>query len=154
MKANTLCSSQNALDSSNSGFASWFSPCGIRAWKKRTDDWSRCDGRFWNGRTEWMSLMNCQCLRLRRGMAELDPIERSARVEYAVLVTEHPDGFQLHVPELLLTVRAPTLQSAYDELLERRRELLEGASIIGKLHTLPAPQAPPPIIPTALSAPG
>ena len=67
-------------------------------------------------------------------------------------VTERPGGFELHVRELLLTVRAPTVQAAYRELLERRREVIEGARVIGKLHALPAPQAPPPIVPTALSA--
>ena len=87
-------------------------------------------------------------------MNELPQMEAGSGVEYAVLVAERPDGFELHVRELLLTVRAPTLQAAYDELLERRRELIESARIIGKFDSLPTPHAPPPITPRPFSVRG
>jgi hypothetical protein len=87
-------------------------------------------------------------------MSKPEKTDPASGLEYAVLITQRRDGFELHVRELLLTVRAPTLQAAYDELLERRRELIEDARIIGKLDSLPAPDAPPPIGRKSLNVPG
>ena len=63
-------------------------------------------------------------------------------VDYPVRVTERPGGFELRIQELLLSVRAPDLQEAYDELLERKQEIIAWASKIDALDELPPPDLP------------
>ena len=61
---------------------------------------------------------------------------------YAIAVTEHIDGYELRVPELLLAVTATSLKEGYERLLKREREIVELARNLGALHELPTPAAP------------
>ncbi len=64
-------------------------------------------------------------------------------LDYPVLVTEREGGFELRIRELLLVVRGADLQQAYEELIRRKREVLDGAKAVGALDELPPPERPP-----------
>lgn len=64
---------------------------------------------------------------------------------YQVEVTERDGQFQLRVRELMITVRAASLQGGYDMLLARKSEMLEWAATIGATADIPPPKAPPPL---------
>ena len=73
-------------------------------------------------------------------------VELQRDMEYPVLVTECDGGFELRIRELLLSVRAPDLQQAYDKLLSRKQEVADWACAIGELDELPPPDLPPPLL--------
>ena len=76
-------------------------------------------------------------------------------LNYPILVTEREGTFELRIRELLLGVRGPDLQQAYDELMKRKHEVIDGASAVGALDELPLPERPPPLVDaTALHARG
>ena len=61
---------------------------------------------------------------------------------YAILVTEHGDArdaYELSIPELLLTVRASSLQDGYARLQHRLAQVVELARRLGTLDELPPP---------------
>lgn len=62
--------------------------------------------------------------------AELD-------TDYAVLVTEHRGVYELRIRELLLVVRGPDLQKAYEDLMARKQEIIESARAFGALDEVP-----------------
>lgn len=63
-------------------------------------------------------------------------------IDYAVLVTERRGGYELRIQELLLTVRGPDLQKAYDELMRRKLEIIEAARVFGTLDEVPPAARP------------
>jgi hypothetical protein len=69
--------------------------------------------------------------------------EQQPDTNYPVLVTARSRGFDLRIQELLLVVRGPDLQKAYDELLERKRQVIDWARAIGSFDELPPPNRPP-----------
>ena len=62
---------------------------------------------------------------------------------YPILVIKRRAGFELRVNELLLMVRAPTLQQGYDLLSQRLHEIIDRARDMEALDELPPPAAPP-----------
>jgi len=75
-------------------------------------------------------------------------------LNYPILVTERQGTFELRIRELLLVVRGPDLQQAYDELMRRKLEVIDGAKAVGALDELPPPEPPPLADATALRARG
>jgi hypothetical protein len=63
-------------------------------------------------------------------------------MDYAVLVTERRGVYELRIRELLLVVRGPDLQKAYEELMERKREIIEAARAFGTLDEVPKAERP------------
>jgi len=61
---------------------------------------------------------------------------------YAILVTERRDAYELSIPELLLTVRASSLQDGYTRLRHRLSQVMELARRLGTLDELPPPVDP------------
>jgi hypothetical protein len=72
--------------------------------------------------------------------------EQQPDLNYPILVTEKEGAFELRIRELLLVVRGPDLQEAYDELIKRKLEVIDGARAVGALDELPPPERPPPLI--------
>lgn len=70
-------------------------------------------------------------------MAEMEP-----DVDYAVLLTERNGIYELRIPELLLVVRGTVLDKAYDELIERKDEIISSARSFGSLDDLPEAERP------------
>jgi hypothetical protein len=58
-------------------------------------------------------------------------------MDYAVLVTERGGVYELRIQELLLVVRGPDLQKAYEELMSRKQEIIESARAFGALDEVP-----------------
>ena len=75
-------------------------------------------------------------------------------LNYPILVTEREGTFELRIRELLLVVRGPDLQQAYDELMRRKLEVIDGAKAVGALDELPSPEPPRLVDVTALRAHG
>jgi hypothetical protein len=67
--------------------------------------------------------------------AELD-------TDYAVLVAERRGVYELRIRELLLVVRDPDLRKAYEELMGRKREIIESARAFGTLDEVPKAERP------------
>lgn len=67
--------------------------------------------------------------------AELD-------TDYAVLVTECRGIYELRIPELFLVVRGADLQKTYEELVGRKREIIESARAFGALDEVPKAERP------------
>lgn len=80
--------------------------------------------------------------------------EQQLDLNYPILVTEREGAFELRIRELLLVVRGPDLQQAYDELMRRKLEVIDGARAVGALDELPRPERPPLVDASALSARG
>jgi hypothetical protein len=64
---------------------------------------------------------------------------------YRVLITERSGGYELRIRELQLTVRGPSLERAYDDLMIRKRKIVEWARSLDALDELPTPEPPPPV---------
>ena len=62
--------------------------------------------------------------------------------DYPVFVTESDGGYDLRIRELLLVVRGPNLQKAYEELVRRKQEIIDSARAFGTLDELPEPKRP------------
>jgi hypothetical protein len=80
--------------------------------------------------------------------------EQQPDLNYPILVTEKDGAFELRIRELLLVVRGADLQQAYDELMRRKHEVVDGARAVGALDELPPPERPPLVDATALRARG
>ena len=61
------------------------------------------------------------------------------RLRYAIRVTQHGGTYELSIPELLLVVRAPSLQDGYDRLRRRQQEVVDLAQSLDALDDLPQP---------------
>lgn len=70
-------------------------------------------------------------------MAEAQP-----DLNYAVFVREHRGVYELRIRELLLAVRGPDLQAAYQELMRRKQEIADTVTACGTIDDLPQPQHP------------
>lgn len=68
--------------------------------------------------------------------------EEDSDTDYAVLVTERNGVFEVRIRELLLVVRGPVLQKAYEELMGRKREIIDSARAFGTLDEVPRPDRP------------
>jgi len=62
--------------------------------------------------------------------------------KYAVLVTKHEGGFTVRIRELLLVEHASTLQQAYEQLMNRKRKVIDWARSLDALHELPSAEIP------------
>ena len=69
--------------------------------------------------------------------------EAESDTGYAVFVTEHRGVYELRLRELLLVVRGPDLQKAYEELTRRKQEIIEAARAFGTLDEVPEAEPPP-----------
>lgn len=69
--------------------------------------------------------------------------EAQSDLDYAVFVREHRGIYELRIRELLLVVRGPDLQAAYQELMKRKQETIDSASAFGALDEVPTPERPP-----------
>ena len=69
--------------------------------------------------------------------------ERQPDTDYPVLVTQRDGAFELRIWELRLVVRGSDLPSAYRELSERKKRIIDWAREVGSLDDLPAPTKPP-----------
>ena len=72
-----------------------------------------------------------------RGMAATEP-----DLDYAVLLTERNGVYELRIRELLLVVRGPVLDRAYEELMQRKNEIISSARAFGSLDDVPAAERP------------
>jgi hypothetical protein len=68
-------------------------------------------------------------------------------LDYAVLVRESHGVYELRIRELLLVVRGPDLQAAYQELVKRKQEIADTVAACGTIDQLPQPQRPEPLRP-------
>ena len=75
-------------------------------------------------------------------------------MNYPILVTERDGGYELRIRELLLIVRGPDLQLAYEELIKRKQEVIDAAGAVGALDELPPPDRPPLVDADAIRAHG
>jgi hypothetical protein len=80
--------------------------------------------------------------------------EPESDMDYPVLVTERNGGYELRIRELLLVVRGPDLEQAYEELIKRKQEVIDSARAVGALDELPAPDRPPLVDAGAIRAHG
>jgi hypothetical protein len=64
-------------------------------------------------------------------------------LDYAVFVKENRGIFELRIRELLLVVRGPDLQKAYEELMQRKQEIIDAARAYGTLDDVPTAERPP-----------
>jgi hypothetical protein len=80
--------------------------------------------------------------------------EPQTDMNYPILVTERDGGYELRIRELLLLVRGPDLQLAYDELIKRKQEVIDAARAVGALDELPPPDRPPLVDADAIRARG
>ena len=69
--------------------------------------------------------------------------EANSSHPYTIRVRHHGSVYELHIPELLLTVRTKDLRDGYERLLKRKREMVDFARSIDALDELPAPAEPP-----------
>jgi hypothetical protein len=69
--------------------------------------------------------------------------EAQADLDYAVFLKEHRGVYELRIRELLLVVRGPDLQKAYEELLSRKQEIIDSARALGTLDEVPTAERPP-----------
>ncbi|MBN9089605.1 MAG: hypothetical protein J0J01_22050 [Reyranella sp.] len=69
--------------------------------------------------------------------------EAQADLDYAVFLKEHRGVYELRIRELLLVVRGPDLQKAYEELMRRKQEIIESARAFGTLDEVPTPERAP-----------
>jgi len=69
--------------------------------------------------------------------------EARSDLDYAVFLREHRGVYELRIRELLLVVRGPDLQKAYEELMRRKREIIDSAEAFGTLDEVPAAEPPP-----------
>ena len=69
--------------------------------------------------------------------------ETGGASRYSIVVTRHRGVYELCIRELLLTVRAATLQEGYARLLERQRQMVDLARSLDALDDLPSPTEPP-----------
>lgn len=69
--------------------------------------------------------------------------EAQSDLDYAVFVREHRGIYELRIRELLLVVRGPDLQAAYQELMKRKQETIDSAWAFGALDDVPTPERPP-----------
>src|SRR4051794_34626458 len=67
---------------------------------------------------------------------------RAPDVDYAVFVSERRGVYELRIRELLLVVRGPDLQAAYQELMRRKQEIADKVMAYGTIDELPQPQHP------------
>jgi hypothetical protein len=74
-------------------------------------------------------------------------VQTSMRPDYSFLVRKLGAQFELSIPELLLRVRAPSLQEAYERLVERKQKVIAAAVALGAEDEIPVPLAPPAIKP-------
>jgi peptidoglycan/LPS O-acetylase OafA/YrhL len=68
---------------------------------------------------------------------------RAGAHAYPVLVSANGAGFLVRIQELQLTSAGLTLQQAYDELIQRKDQLIDWARAIGTLDELPPPGRAP-----------
>jgi len=68
--------------------------------------------------------------------------ETESDIDYAVLVTERDGTFELRIRELLLVVRGPVPEKAYEELMMRKSEILDSARAFGTLDEVPQAERP------------
>jgi peptidoglycan/LPS O-acetylase OafA/YrhL len=68
---------------------------------------------------------------------------RAGEHAYPVLVSANGSGFLVRIQELQLTAVGLTLQQAYDDLIQRKDELIAWARSIGTLDELPPPSRAP-----------
>lgn len=75
----------------------------------------------------------------------LGPTVRCARqrLRYSIRVTQLGGVYDLHTPELLLTVRTKDLRDGYERLLKRQQEVVDLAHSMGMSSELPPPAGPP-----------
>lgn len=69
--------------------------------------------------------------------------EAQADLDYAVFLKEHRGVYELRIRELLLVVRGPDLQKAYEELTRRKQEIIDSARAFGTLDEVPTAERPP-----------
>lgn len=62
---------------------------------------------------------------------------------YPVLVTERNGEYTLRVKELMLIVRGRDVGRAYQEIVGKKRRLIQWATKLGLLDELPEPRRPP-----------
>lgn len=70
-------------------------------------------------------------------------MEELPDTDYPVLVTRRGGIYDLRIRELLLIVRSADLQSAYEEVIARKREVIVSAQAVGAVDELPSPDWPP-----------
>jgi hypothetical protein len=69
--------------------------------------------------------------------------EAQADLDYAVFLKERRGVYELRIRELLLVVRGPDLQKAYEELMRRKQEIIDSARAFGTLDEVPTAERPP-----------
>ncbi|UYN97343.1 MAG: hypothetical protein KIT25_10575 [Enhydrobacter sp.] len=74
--------------------------------------------------------------------------------DYCVLVTERSGEYELRIRELHLVARGPDLQQAYEDLMARKRKIIDWARLLDALDELPVPEPPSPVRARARHLPG
>jgi hypothetical protein len=67
----------------------------------------------------------------------------SSDIRYPIFVTQQGSMYTLRIRELLLLVHDADLQNGYEELLERKKQVIDWAREIGLIDELPPPSPPP-----------
>jgi hypothetical protein len=74
---------------------------------------------------------------------QLEMTEPEPSCRYTIRVARRGETYVLRIPELFLAVSATELRAGYVRLLERRREMLDLARMMGVMDELPPPATPP-----------
>jgi len=68
--------------------------------------------------------------------------DASRNLNYPMFIMRRADCFELHIRELALMARGPTLEDAYRQLAEQEAKVLQWATVVGLLDELPPPSPP------------
>jgi hypothetical protein len=68
--------------------------------------------------------------------------DTSRNLNYPMIIICRAKCFELHIRELALMARGPTLEDAYRQLAEQKAKVLQWATVVGLLDELPPPSPP------------